>query len=535
MACNVIDQISGCLKSKQNFLLSGGAGSGKTFTLIQTLNEVYKHDKKARVACITYTNVAANEIKERSPYSKLWVSTIHDFLWDLIMDYQKNLKQSLISLIISEQAMPKTGISYSGEIEIDENTFDMVSYRNYRKIENGVISHDDLLKLAAHIFLEYPLMAKILCDKYDYIFIDEYQDTQRAVIDIFLEYIKKAAEGKLCLGFFGDKMQSIYETGIVDIQQYVDNGQVVEILKQDNYRCSQMVIALLNNIRSDISQSPAKKNDDGTIINKIGSTTFLYSNSDFDLAHFNASDYAKDWDIDDPNKTKLLFLTHRLIAKRAGWDGILSEYDKNDYLIGDDPDRLATHLLKLGAIIYGFKSKKYASVIGEFQRKIRTIQDKKEISNVLIQLTSNPAQNIGCAIDVLDEKKLLRKDDKFYEYIEEYTTRFNSIQQLSIQQVIAYYESYNNYSPYSTQHGVKGAEFENVLVVMDNGRWNNYNFKYLFEGTKDKESVILRTKRIFYVCCSRAMNNLVVYYPSPTQLVIQEAKRLFGVDNVKQL
>jgi len=90
---------------------------------------------------------------------------------------------------------------------------------------------------------------------------------------------------------------------------------------------------------------------------------------------------------------------------------------------------------------------------------------------------------------------------------------------------------YNDHSPYSTQHGIKGAEFENVLVVMDNGRWNNYNFKYLFEGTGN-ESVIQRTERIFYVCCSRVINSLVVYYPSPSTAVLAKAREWFGESNV---
>lgn len=64
---------------ERNFLLSGGAGSGKTYTLVQTLHYIFDKNPKVQVACITYTNVAADEIKERSPYSRLHVSTIHDF------------------------------------------------------------------------------------------------------------------------------------------------------------------------------------------------------------------------------------------------------------------------------------------------------------------------------------------------------------------------------------------------------------------------------------------------------------------------
>ena len=90
MVDEIMEKVSVCLKNKENFLLSGGAGSGKTYILVQTLNYIFNCNPRARVACITYTNVAADEIKERSPYSRLHVSTIHDFLWEEIKDYQKN-------------------------------------------------------------------------------------------------------------------------------------------------------------------------------------------------------------------------------------------------------------------------------------------------------------------------------------------------------------------------------------------------------------------------------------------------------------
>ena len=61
---------------------------------------------------------------------------------------------------------------------------------------------------------------------------------------------------------------------------------------------------------------------------------------------------------------------------------------------------------------------------------------------------------------------------------------------------------------FSTQHNIKGAEFDNVFLVLDNGNWSQYNFEYLFDNRTDKESVLERTRKIFYVCCTRAKKNL---------------------------
>ena len=89
--------------------------------------------------------------------------------------------------------------------------------------------------------------------------------------------------------------------------------------------------------------------------------------------------------------------------------------------------------------------------------------------------------------------------------------------------------------PFSTQHKSKGLEFNNVLVLLDNGRWNKYNFASLFTETRTTENVKLRTRKLFYVCCTRARKNLAVFYPAPAQEVVRGAKFLFGEQNVIDL
>lgn len=536
MANTVINQIIECLERKENFLLSGGAGSGKTYTLVQTLNYIFQKDPKVHVACITYTNVAADEIKERSPYSKLHVSTIHDFLWGEIKDYQKNVKQALVKLATNDSVPGDLQINYSGKILITENSFDCVKYQNYRDLENGIISHDDVIKIANYMFSSYPMLAKILCDKYDFIFIDEYQDTQEIVIEIFLNHIKQVAKSSLCIGFFGDKMQSIYDTGVGNIQKYIDSGDVIEIKKADNYRCSIAVINLLNRLRSDIKQEPAKKYGNGEIANKVGSAIFLYSDSPFDLQDFRESEYSEGWNIDNFDETKILFLTHKLSANRLGFSDLLSAFPNSDRIIGNEPDYLATHLLRMGSIMFHYKKRNFSVVLDLLQRKIKTNADKQYISKALENIEKlTEISTIEKLIDYFDKEMLIRKDDNFKAYAEKNGEIYDKVKVLPSKQIVPYFTYYNSYSPYSTQHGIKGAEFENVLVVMDSGRWNNYNFKYYFENTLGKQSVIQRTERIFYVCCSRTKNNLIVYYPKPTSRIIEKAEQLFGVDNVKKM
>jgi DNA helicase-2/ATP-dependent DNA helicase PcrA len=95
---NEIEEILYHIERGNNFLLSGGAGSGKTFSLVQTLKKLSLLYPTANFACITYTNAAAIEIKNRAQIKNLRVSTIHDFLWDTIAPFQKEMKKTLIEL-----------------------------------------------------------------------------------------------------------------------------------------------------------------------------------------------------------------------------------------------------------------------------------------------------------------------------------------------------------------------------------------------------------------------------------------------------
>ena len=97
------------------------------------------------------------------------------------------------------------------------------------------------------------------------------------------------------------------------------------------------------------------------------------------------------------------------------------------------------------------------------------------------------------------------------------------------------YEYLEGKTPFSTQHKTKGAEFNNVLVVLDNGGWNNYNFESVFVDNGKSETIKSRSLKIFYVCCTRAKENLAVFYHKPSANVIAKAQEWFGEDNVIRL
>ena len=80
---------------------------------------------------------------------------------------------------------------------------------------------------------------------------------------------------------------------------------------------------------------------------------------------------------------------------------------------------------------------------------------------------------------------------------------------------------------------------------MNNGNWSMYNFEYIlhpeiFESLTDVkkrsfESILNRTKKLFYVCCTRSKEELAIYYHKPSDGVLSGARRLFGSENVVSL
>lgn len=526
MVDTIVAQLDKCLSDNKNFVLSGGAGSGKTHALKDIINLIYKKNPNTRIACITYTEVAAKKITERcftiERQNKLWVSTIHSFLWENIKNYQKQLKGAIATLIQSNEIswVPKTEENDIKVLIADKQ----IDYKNYRDLDNGIVWHDDILKISKYLFETYPLLIKIFCDRYDYIFIDEYQDTAEDVINIFMKIINANYHTKV--GFFGDSMQSIYSNGIGNLSKYIDNIHLIEIQKPDNFRCSKSVINLCNKIRTDgLKQEPAHRDSTGKIDNKVGKVVFVYSDNPIEYFE-NHELYYELFRQSGPDKS--LYLTHRLIATKAKFKELFEAYETfynkrgKDRLIGDSKDHMALHLEEISNLIYLYTHNKYNEFIQKTDFKLQNHGSKITLKNNMEQFFSQ-SFSIGDAIIKMDELRLLKIGD----IIRSEKELFDCIKNIPFEQVQNLYNIEHNLTSYSTQHGIKGAEFNDVLVILDNGKWNQYNFTKLFSNTPDP-----KTLKLFYVCVSRAMNNLVVYMQSPSADTLTKAAEWFGSDNV---
>lgn len=623
------------IKQGHDFLLSGGAGSGKTYSLVQVLQHISGLYPNAQIACITYTNAAAIEIKNRANIKNLRVSTIHDFLWDMIVQFQKEAKITLLELINN----PECSIKNPNSDSPYQNTFENgIQYKEYLRIDRGEISHDEVLVLANGMFKKYPRLCDLLIDKFQFIFVDEYQDTSPLVIEILLEFIKQRKK-KNIIGFFGDAMQSIYETGIGDIDSYIESGVVYKVEKKQNRRNPQTVIDVANKIRTDglvqtsSTDSSAPNMENGMI--KQGSVKFLYS-TNFDLDKVKMSSWVNGWDFHDAQKTKELRLTHNLIADEAGFSNLMAVYDNDpiakfkeafhkeaknqsyvfsdedsfetvvksmpwvykrgthkgkshlevlledstvktlyehikdwpyskvkkiyldkDNLIDDkvaiddvtirDPkrDRLMQHLFKIQDLISLFENKEYNELIRRTSFSVQSIADKANLKKCMDDLKAKASESIEAVISYADSFKLCIADDKLKDFTNNNDYLYWRIKDIPFKEFQNLYLYLEGHTPFSTQHKIKGLEFDNVLIVLHNGGWNNYNFEYLFDDEiedtlnpsqkKSYPRILHRTKKLFYVCCTRAKENLIVYYPSPSPNVLEGAITLFGIENCVNL
>lgn len=614
-------QIMEHIKNGNNFLLSGGAGSGKTYSLVQVIKQVIEDNPTSKVACMTYTNAAVKEIEERVNHDNLNVTTIHDFLWDNIKHFQKELKSTLVKLINDEN---ETKIKIDTET-VSPDYFDSlendIQYKEYLRLKEGIISHDELLIVANSMFQSFPKLCDILKDRYQFIFIDEYQDTHKEVIEIFLTQLNQSKK-KNIIGFFGDAMQSIYPDGIGNLDDYKgdDAGKVKEVKKEQNRRNPKLVYELANRLRVNtdgLVQTHSDDNNapnmlDGTV--KDGNIKFAYSN-DGNLQTFR--DYLG-WDFSDSKQTKELNLTHNLIAGKAGFRGLMEIYDRDriielknkitkkikeeNIVISDDAtfgevidqvnltvnpstqigmfitqnndlytaarnykfsdfrkiyldkdqllddkkqdkedenkkgskrDHLIKHLFKIQNNISLYQNKKYNEFLRltDFRYSFKNIEQKRLLQRNINELIDVGDKTIEQIITDANEKGICLIDDNLLKFITEKEYVYNRVKNIEFAEFQKLYDYLEGATPFSTQHKTKGDEFNNVLVILDNGRWNDYNFENLFlnSGT---QSVLERTQKIFYVCCTRAKENLAVYYHNPKPTVIEKAKELFGADNV---
>ncbi|MGG7439054.1 UvrD-helicase domain-containing protein [Chryseobacterium arthrosphaerae] len=596
------DEVKDCIEQKLSFVVEAGAGSGKTYVLIQTLNHLIESQgqilylNNQNIVCITYTNVAKNEIIKRIEFNDIVkVYTIHEFLWQSIKQFQKQLKIELCRLNeIRYERDKKSGkeSKYIKKLEERVHNIDNISYNDsaYRDFENGDLHHDDVIELAKMLFENYPLLTTIIAQKYPYIFIDEYQDTSPDTIITLVDFLLKRNDKKIVLGFYGDSHQKIYDTGVGSLENYYQNESNVLILikKEENYRSSKKVVGLLNSFRTNIAQEPQKEIE--------GSIKFLYWKDhpekgdkqkvrDFEdsLKSYKNSFYDKTinrliglgWVFENAETDKILVLANSRIADRAGFSNLFKLFsqrfgqsvkerflDRNHILIrlftgyidkkssqersvglehlmlfweSGNHNEAIRFIRKNGIFLDEFQhhKKKIISEILDNLEKYRSSMTIKEVLEIVLGKGIISSATLNDYIERISQN-LNELDVETREKLEKDKGFYDAFLNLSYDEVLKFWKHIQNETVFSTKHGTKGDEYRNVLTVIDDTEWKQeYNFNSFFSDLEEKEERKLRTRNLFYVECSRAKENLVVLMLSKVDdLALENIRKWFKEENI---
>jgi DNA helicase-2/ATP-dependent DNA helicase PcrA len=600
----VDEEIYSCLNldNPKSFFLFAGAGSGKTRSLVEVLkrfrteniNRLRKNGQK--VAVITYTNAACDEIKNRLEFdSAFQVSTIHSFAWGLINPYTQDirnwLKNSLEDEItdLSEKqnkaknTTTKTYIDRERKIESKVKRLGILaSIRKFTYNPNGdnldkdSLSHAEVIKITADFIQCKPPMQSILTRKYPIVLIDESQDTKKELVDAFFE-VQNKHSANFTLGMFGDTMQRIYTDGKLDLGQNIPDSWA-KPAKEINYRCPKRIIILINKIRSgtDDQTQTANKSDEGFVRLFVVDSTNSIDKTSVEAGI--SSQMAKltgdpGWIEPSQPDVKVLTLEHHMAANRGDFSAFFDPlYAVNKLKTGLLDGTLPGVSLFAKQVLPLINAKKAGDEfsVARIARKNSPIIKKdtlknasnqtKEISkannavNALFALWNNDAD--PTLSDILKEvgrsglfhipetlfpiaKRLNDNQETPQEESEDEPEKDSVIDawdkalECRFSQFGEYVRYISDESRFGTHQGIKGLEFPRVMVILDDDEARGFLFSYekLFNAkeptTADlknleegKETSIDRTRRLFYVTCSRAEESLaIVAYTKEPQKV----------------
>lgn len=654
----ILIQIYKCLDKKESLIFSAGAGAGKTYALIESLKHLVEKYKKQfknhnqRVICITYTNVATTEVKERLGNSSMVVvSTIHERIWDLIHKYKKELvqihkekleeeieilkqrieteskyqrycdlnpseqeefknimfkhkalfnkhygdpaprfKDAFKDLLANFEGILRNANNFKSivgtiyKISNDEECLDAIargekeyttikytSFFNTDQLHKMRISHDTLLEYGYKIIKQYDVLKQMIIDKYPFVFIDEYQDTDEHVVNIMSilqEYAEKQSRS-FCVGYFGDTAQSIYEKGVGKRITEIHKGLAV-INKEFNRRSAKEVIDVANKIRNyDIVQRSIYEDCEG------GSVKFFTGNVE-DTEIF-IEEYSEKWNATVEKPLHCFALTNKTVAQYTGFEMLYNAFSRTERYSGLGYKQLNSELMskdlsKLGEISILFL--RIVSLIN-YVKDSTTLLKKIMSQSIYEGMNITGLKNLKGLLDKINGKTLKECIDSILEiYSEDSQGKFRHIVHLVFNMENIALVTFKNYLIskffpnaddenlevenslieelldinmtvytawqdyildkvkdkviYHTYHGTKGLEFENVVIIMGHAFGTNTSFfRGYFQGLANDDA-LEEARNLLYVSTTRAIKNLRIYYIDDVESFKDKVEGLFG-------
>jgi DNA helicase-2/ATP-dependent DNA helicase PcrA len=579
------EEIRHCLEpgNPKSFFLYAGAGSGKTKALAAALKWIQSQQRNTlwtegrRVAVITYTNAATDEVKRRienDPF--IAVSTIHSFAWELIGGFEndirswlrENLTKDLAELEFAQsRGRPGTKAAAGREYSIRSKTERLDNLKAVRRFVysptgdvrgRDALNHAEVIGISSDLLRRKPLLQQIVVDRFPILFVDESQDTNRHFMDALLELQAKHANS-FCLGLFGDTMQRIYTEGKIGLAQAIPT-EWAKPAKLINYRCPKRVLRLINRIRQDEDehqQTAPLEAIEGIV------RIFIASGEGTDRVTAEAQVAKRMIEITHnpawQSTCKTLILEHHMAAVRMGFSDMFEPlYAVDRYSTPLIEGRLPqlSILTSIVSPLLDAMRKEDRFRIAAIVRKDSPILDPKLLKAAEQQhgkleearkatealfgcFKDGASPSIGEVLGVLLKTGLFELPPELVAALkaqghlsdaedttseaEEELRAWDSVLGVPFSQLENYARYIADTSPFGTHQGVKGLEFSNVQVIIDDSHARGFMFKYekLFElnaksetdrtnEAQGREAMADRTRRLLYVTCSRAMESLAI-------------------------
>lgn len=520
------------------FLVNAPAGSGKTTWIRKSVRKYLLQNPNDNVLCITYTNRAAEELGKDVDSNRVYFGTIHSFINDFIGSFfshesilklywevYKNQIVERIENISQNRNWVESNMRYIEKYgrltpEIVRSNITMISYNQapFNSLYRGALGHDDLISFTRLAVERFPVIKKKISDKYQVVFIDEYQDTATDVLQIFYSSMI-GKKSKLYL--LGDKMQQIYRNYNGEFETYFDVFNKTINLSV-NYRTTPKIVSILNEIYNDecYKQTPYEKNkdEDMDFLPEVRIVTDIEKNVSELMNQYKDS--------------LILYLSNKsrfhnigvgeLYDAYSGMEkyGFGKKYNAVDVLTKEEireNDALLSFLFTVNMIVDCFMKEFYGEVFRIIHKAgiyfncekfiIRKHTDKHLVKDKLddiVALYNELSTTVDDFLSLCIEKKYIREE--FYAAVVE-ENDYQLVKNVKVQEVKVLAD-YMSDPKISTQHGVKGESHDTVVFVADNSRSNPVVHMSKFFEMWSNINITLSEFDAFYYIYSQTINQI---------------------------
>ncbi|AZB65604.1 ATP-dependent helicase [Cereibacter sphaeroides] len=443
------------------------------------------------------------------------------------------------------------------------------------------LSHAEVIAMTADFLSAKPGLRRLLVTRFPILLIDESQDTSRRLMDALLD-VEAGYSEAFCLGLFGDTMQRIYADGKERLAEAIPQTWA-RPRKRMNHRCPTRVITLINKIRRDEDgeeQQPRSDAGEGVVRLFVVSQAIADKSAAEATVAARMAELTGDpsW-AEGAEAIKTLALEHLMSARRFGFEQFFKplyavERIRTSFLQGTGAGIgfFTREILPLVAALRAGDRFAVAAIVrrtspllerkafeaagekqGDILSKVKAAcdgllalvnkDDKPTARSVLNYVAETNLFTIpevlapfSAADAVVAEGEIDAGGDAGDQEEEDDVKSELGGWRLALEAPFDQIERYDRYvrgvSQFDTHQGVKGLEFPRVMVVLSDDEARGFMFAYdklfaakaksktdLENEAAGKETTIDRTRRLFYVTCSRAEQSLaVVYYTADPRL-----------------